>query len=1378
LFVSFFLTSTLRGQNELNFTHLGLEEGFSINRANTIIQDQKGFIWVGTWNGLNRYDGYSCKTYQPDFHDSTTISNREIVELMEDSFGNIWIGTSNGLNCINPETGKLKIYEIRNRILSLCEDKDHIIWIGTWNGGLLKLKPSTGEITHYLSNDIVSDIHLDSRNILWVGTYYGLLQFNPQNGQYKRYLANSNVNSISSSTITQITESQDGKLWVGTWGGGLNRIDVQNDGQKLIFTNFTKNSSHGALQTNVISKLFYDKFNNLWIGTWNQGLQLLKQDQQNLNPEETVLLNYNSEPDNLSSFSGNGVSAIFVDRAGVLWVGGSTIDTTPIVESGANRYRLQPNSTLSESGIEIRALASYKNQLWIASNVDLIQYELVDHVYRFRKQYGRISFNIGNHHYQSNSILELDADSTGLWVGTEDAGLIFYPYVSDHLLNTKTEHFFTQTTPARVPGNKITSVEISKKYPGVVWVGTMQSGFSKLAFNQKDLPSSQEYHSGDRIDNYSDNNIRCIKEDKNGIVWIGTQNGLNRFDPKTNQFEQFFFSRSHTNSINDNVINAISEDKLGNLWIGTNSGLNRKIELESPSGEIKIAFKGYPNLEYLKNEIVNGIIEDQSQNLWIRMFRGFIKFDIQKETILAEYFSKDFENIRFERNITINGNDREIIIANATGFLTFSPDSILKTSFPPKVVITDFQIFNESIANREEKHWKNDLEVTIPYAEKVNVSYKDKMLTFVFSAMDFKNPKKNEYLFRLEGFDHDWNEVGNRNSATYTNIPHGEYIFKVKAKSGDGFLSEEETQLALIVSPPWWKTIWAYLFYIAAITGLLYFFSKYTFIKAQEKSNLKFEKLKTDELARLNEMKSFFFTDITHELKTPLTLILGPARELSSDKSLNAYASKQAELIKNSAYKLLRLVNQLMEFRKIEKGVDDKLFAQRCDINRMLTDVCSFFKPMADSRRINFSLSTDESPIIAYVDPDKIEKVIFNLISNAFKYSGDNNKISVSAELNSNDDGSQTLVIEVEDNGIGIAPEHQEKIFDRFYQVNQIRTQSTGGIGLFMAKALVEQHGGTISLKSEPGKGSCFKIEIPVNPDLVKDTPQNEPIPQALTIDNEEAPAESEGRSAENAAVESKTGQRLILVIEDDADLNDFLVSGLSSEFKVVTAFNGKEGLEKVRELLPDLILTDIMMPEMDGFEFCRITRKDINLSHIPVVFLTAKTMQEDEIKGLKLGAVDYIYKPFNLISLKLKINNILSTQKQVQDRLRTEQILQPETMELSSLDEIFLKDAVESVNKNLDNPNFDIEAFSSDLGASTNQVYRKIKALTGQTANEFIRNQRLKVAAGLLVQKKRTISEVIYMVGFNSPSYFSRCFKEFYGCTPKEYVERNQEGN
>lgn len=1351
-----------------------MEEGFSNSRANAIIQDRKGFIWVGTWNGLNRYDGYECLTFQPEFQDTNTISNKEIIELMEDSEGNIWIATSNGLNCMNPKSGKLKTYKFQNRILSLCEDSKHNIWIGTWSGGLHKLTPSTGEIKHYLDYDYISDIYLDSRQILWVGTYNGLVRFNTENSEFERFIKLPNKNSICNSTITNITESADGNLWVGTWGGGLDRINISENGSQLYFTNFHSMDSETSICDNVITKLCYDQFNNLWIGTWNNGLCRLTEDQQMKTSSEAKFTFYQEKTDNTSGIMGKRISALLVDKTGVLWVGGSKIACTSVIETGIHSYqlpldKLSPNIKPTKS-----TLAVYKDQIWISSDYYIFQYELKNNLYKLRKIYNKPNYQISSLQAYSGQILSLASNSEGLWVGTDDAGLLFYPFTKDLLLDIKNSTQFYQQSQTPIPGNKITSLLISENYNDVIWLGTMQSGFAKLIKTKQKTYLSEIYYAGKENNNCTDNNIRCIFEDKNGLIWIGTQNGLNCFDPFNKTFEKFY-SSSDSTSLNDNIINTITEDSFGNIWIGTNSGLNRIMKIFNQKGIREIIIKGYPEIKYIKNEIVTNIIEDQSHNLWIRTYKGFLKFNILKESVLGEYFSKDFENTHLDRNSTLLTQKNEIILAHLTNFLTFNPDSVNKKSIPPNVTITDFKIFNESISNLRLINKYTDNQLLIPYAQKINISYKEKMLTFVFSAMDYKNPKKNEYSYKLEGFDKQWNNIGFRNYATYTNLPDGKYTFKIKAKNSDGFWSQKETLLNIIIPPPFWKTTWAYIIYVLISIGIIYFFNQFTIIKEKEKNKLKFEKLKTEEITRLNEMKSNFFTDMTHELKTPLTLILGPAHELFVDKSLNAHARKEADLIKRSAHKLLRLVNQLMEFKKIETGIAEELHFQQQDINLILQEIYNFFKSTADSREIRFEIHLLQKNLVAFVDPDKIEKVIFNLVSNAFKYSKDNGVISIFCDFQANEKGEKIVIIKVKDQGIGIAEEHKNKIFDRFYQVNQIRTQSTGGIGLFLAKALVEQHSGSLTVESKLGEGSCFQITLPFNPDINKDqnfikTTTDNSKQDDYINEISEIPELTKNRPSDSEDIDKP----LILIVEDDADLNEFIVRGLSSEYKTISAYNGKEALHMAHEQIPDLILTDIMMPEMDGLDFCQSIRKNQNTSHIPIIILTAKTMEEDEMTGLKFGAVDYIFKPFNLVSVKLKINNILSNLNKLNDKLRTERILEPEKIELHSLDELFLKNAVDSINQNLDNPKFDVDAFSETLKMSSNQVYRKIKALTGQTAKEFIRNQRLKIAATLLIQRKRTISEIIYMVGFTSPSYFTRCFKNYFGCTPKEYMERN----
>ncbi len=1365
-----FSNSLVYCQFFLDFDKLSIEDGLTSSRANVIIQDEKGFIWFGTWNGLNRYDGYSCEVFQPNYHDSTALSNREVSALLEDHNGNIWIGTTSGLNCLNPATNKLRRYNFQNRIISLFEDKEYQIWIGTWNGGLFKLDSASGDTENFFSTDIVSDIHEDIQGNFWVSTYYGLISFDRSTKSYIRFLPDENsTNSISHTAVTQIAESKDGHIWLSTWGGGLSKLIVNQDRDKMRFVNYKSREGKGSLSSNAVYRLYYDQFDNLWAGTWNAGLNLLEKSQQDLPPEEAKFLNFKNDLSDPYSLSEDHISAICVDKSGILWVGSSKIERTNIFKSGINRYK----TIRFESGIltrnRVSAFESYKDNLVVGTSDEIKLFNIDRGEVELKRNIPKISYNSGAHNLISNSVLSLLQSEKGLWIGTEDAGLVLYPDSSFYKSEDKNPTYFNTYTNPRIPGNKVICLESSKVLEGTIWIGTMQYGFSKLYY-ENGKPQVRIFNKGYSEDFISDNNIRSVVEDKNGKVWIGTQNGLNCYDPQEDKFEKYFYSQTDTTSINNNVINILFEDSKGNLWVGTNLGLNKIQMCSKPNGEKKVCFKSYQNQEGIDNEIISNILEDDYGNLWIGLYRGILKFDIQKEVLEKEYFAKEYQHVVVGRNTALKGPDGNLFFGGANGFLYFNPDSIVKNSKYLKTCITGLIINNENIDNNSEYTEGK----SIPYVENINLTYKDKIVTFVFSAMNYKDPKKNRYSYILEGLDKKWNDVGTRNTATYTNIKSGEYTFKVKAANSDGIWDDEYSSITIKVSPPFWKSIFAYIVYGIIFIGLLYFFNQYSIIEIREKGRIKIESIQYEKVNELNESKSLFFTNITHEFRTPLTLILGPAEELLKSKELSKYSHRQVELIQRNAQRLLRLVNQLMEFRKVEKDKME-IYLQQVDVALILNDIYDSFKSMAESKDMEFILTLQKEELRAAVDVEKFEKALFNVVSNAFKYTEESGKITIWAGLQKVQENDFNLVIEVEDSGIGIAEEHLSKVFDRFFQANNKQTQSTGGIGLYLSKAFIEMHNGKIELESELGLGSCFRITIPVKAsDDILEERETERVEKLIEQENTLEEIETNDSTVRISNESSANSISKVLIIEDDGELNEFIVSGLSSEFLVFGCYNGKEGLEIARKQNPDIIITDIMMPEMDGIELCKLLRKDLSTSHIPVIFLTAKTMQEDEIKGLKIGAVDYIYKPFNLISLKLKIRNQLENKKGIHGKIQANKIMEPEMIELSDLDETFLRNAVDAVNSHLDDPTFDVEKFSQVIGISANQVYRKIKALTGQTAKEFIRNQRLKTAAQFFLQKKRSISEIIYMVGFSSPSYFTRCFKEYYGCTPREYIDND----
>ncbi len=1370
LLIGLFLTSftILQAQRSLSFDELSMKDGLSSGKANCFIQDKRGFIWIGTWNGLNRYDGYQFKTYTSCLSDSTSLSNKEIVSLLESKDGYIWIGTTSGLNRLDPMTDEITVYPFHNQIICLHEDESSRIWAGTFGGGLYILDPKTGSQEHYFGNSVISDICEYTQDSYWIASYNGLIEFNPTNSFYRVYLPSKQKNSITNSTVTQVKKDHKGIIWISSWGGGIDKLIIDPQSKERKFINYQNNpDNNNSICSNAIFRLLIDDENNIWCGTWNNGLIFFPESSQNLPPKEATFSCYENNIIDHESLSGNNISALFIDRLGVLWVGAQNVNYCSVLKANSRLYKTQYFNNGLPAYTSVRSLLSTNNYLWVGTTVDLQLYEHTNSGFKLKKKISP-SYVFNNYLYQSSSILALAKNKYGLWVGTDDAGLILYPNNFEYNNSKKPIRYFnTLTSKGQLPGNKINNVILSKKDPNTIWVSTMYHGVARLTYDGKDYNSKFFFQGSDDF-HLSNNNVRTLFEDKDGIIWIGTQDGLNALDPQTNKIDKYFFS-SNNNSINSNTINCIFESSRGELWIGSNSGLNKKINCNGKDNE-SICFKNYLSLKRLGNDIIWNIIEDNNGQLWIKPYKGLINFTPYSERPIKDYLTKEYLSLSTDNNAACVTEDGTLCFGDSHGFIAFHPDSVTNKSLAPKVCITDIQIMNKSLSNNEERH-----QLAAPFVKELELTHKDKALTIVFSAMDYKNPKRNHYAYYLEGHDDTWNELGFQNYVTLNNLSAGNYIFHVKACNSDGSWSENTASLSIRIYPPWNKTILAYIIYVLLIIALLYFFNKYSVIRIKEKSRLMLEVVKSEKEHKLNDLKTLFFTDITHEFRTPLTLIQGPTEEILRQEELPPYVKDQANLILRNTNRLLRLVNQLMDFRKVDRGKMTIIY-QKCNINELFKDVYESYIGVAKSRSIDFTIDIPKNDIIAYLDTDKIEKSIYNLVSNAFKYSDDGGKICLSIIKTEDCNNSPVLIIEVEDEGIGIADKDQERVFERFVQTHQKSTHSTGGIGLYLSKMFIEQHGGSIDLESELGQGSCFRITLPYKQleDLNDEIVNNE---ENLSNEKRTTVSLTSILPQDSNSINYQVNQNFentILVVDDDFDLNTFIVNSLSLDYNVICAYNGIEGLELAKKHSPNIIITDVMMPEMDGFELCNQLREDVMTSHIPVIFLTAKTLEEDQLQGLELGAVDYITKPFNMVTLKHKIKNVIETKTKVLRHYKKNVILEPEVEQLSSLDDKFLKKAVEAVENNLDDTTFDVDKFSQVIGLSSNQAYRKIKALTGQTAKEFIRNQRLKTAASLFLQKRRSISEVIYMVGFSSPSYFTRCFKEYYNCTPKEYIAKD----
>ncbi len=1343
----------------LKFETLKLEDGFSSSRAISLIQDSKGYLWIGTWNGLNRYDGYDVDVFYPKLYDTTSISNREITALIESSDERIWIGTSNGLNVYDPKTNVFDKYKFSKRILALYEDEDGNIWIGTWKDGVYCLNPKNGEQVHYLGTSIVTDIVQDDHHNLWLATYGGLMIFDRANSSFTTYVSKG-PNSLRSNTIEVLERDIYGNIWLGTWGGGLSKA-VRNELDNTIhFQNYSVNSKTDAPLE--VYSLFADENGNLWIGSWNRGLWVLESDEILSNTTEVSYTNYRSDLLDQYSLSDNNISSIFVDKSNTLWVGGSNLSKVSLDQNGFSYYNsfFSKNDAYYNNSINVFAEDAHNN-LWVGKTNSLARYSCTEGNYKLEEEVFDLSYVHQALTYNANGVLSLLKTEKGLLVGTNNAGLLFYPKNEVGQISNQNYKFYNYSTPTSIPGVQVTTLFQSDIDKDVFWLGTNGNGFAKCRITDDDI-EVQAFNDSDEEYRFSGDEIRQIIEDREGNIWFTALIGLNRLDVGMNQVNTFHHADLDTSSINDNVINVLYEDQLGNLWVGTNQGLNKKVET-IVNGKRNIYFKSYPNIEYLNNSLIRNIIQDDSTHIWVECSEGLLKFDVENETVVQDIQKSFIWETNIRRNSAFKTNRGNILFGGVNGFIDFSGKDYQNEHANDNVCITGIYVNNAEIQFSPNS---NKLDHNISYATKLKLNAKENQLRIEFSAMNFQKSYENNYSYILEGFDESWNDVGKRNNATYTGISPGNYTFKVLASNGNGEEVVAPTLLEIIILPPWWNTTLAKVVWLVLIMTVILLVNMFLLRKNKERNQLKLQKMEVDKLNEVAELKARFFTNITHDFRTPLALIIGPVEDLITNEELPQEIKEDMVLIKRNADRLLKMVNQLIEFRKIEH---DKLvmYPTRIDFQVFMDSICYSFQKLAELRGIKINFESEYKNFTVWLDKDKIERVLFNLISNAIKFSDNKSEVWIRLKQSRKEPNSY-FVIEIEDQGIGISEENKQFIFDRFFQANQNFENSTGGIGLYIAKTIVEKHGGEIRFDSRLNQGTKFVITLPIDTRILIEH-QNQPeVSEEIQDENQ-----SDNEIALDTPVDEKE-KKVVLVVEDDVDLNNFISKGLSSSYKTIKCFNGDQALEYALNNNVDIVISDIMMPIMDGFELCRKLNSNLSTSHIPLIFLTARSNQKAELEGLQLGALDYIHKPFNLTSLHLKVKNILEKKEEEHKIIKDRISIEPEGYELSSLDEQFLKKAVEILDENIEDEKFDVNRFADEMGMSYNMMYRKLKALTGETAVEFIRSYRLKTAAKLLIQKKRTITEINYMVGFSSPSYFAKSFKKMFGCTPTEYIDKN----
>ncbi|MDD7887835.1 two-component regulator propeller domain-containing protein [Flavivirga sp. 57AJ16] len=1355
LFLFYFVASFVFAQEQennyeaLKFKNLSVKEGLSQSSVLSIIQDKKGFLWFGTRDGLNKYDGNEFKVFRQNPQDSTSLSNNFIKILYEDTKGNLWVGTVDGLNKYQPESDSFKKYFIKgyknsnesNVIWDIIEDSGGYLWIGT-EAGLKKFHIETDsfvELNHastLLKSPIRSLLIVD-KNQLWIKTtdqvgVYNMKTYNVKLSSYKENY----LKELIKSSVSVLYQDQKKNIWLG-FNSGLAMLNKRNNK----FEYFVLKSNEESPITGEVRTIWEDYLGNLWVGTYN-GLYIL-------NPDRSRISRFMHDENNSNSLSQNSIYKIYEDIKGDIWIGtyaggvsyyDRSFDVFKHFPSGTNNTKL--NYKVVSSIVE-----DENNNLWIGTEGGGINfYDSNKGIFKYYTSNSNDSNSLS-----ANNVKAIIQDHAGnFWIGTHDGGLNFLnpnkrPFKFIKYLNN----------PNRLnslSNNRVISLFEDCQHN--IWIGTSGGGLNVLNNKTKTITPIVDNKNvlGDIV------HVITQTSDKNHLL-LGGGNGLAKININTNQLDSINYLGTNKTEHNSGVVLSIYEDKNNHLWIGTEGN-----GLFYYKGESSETTKFNSN-NGLPNDVIYGIVPDNNNHIWLSTNNGLSRINLESLKIKNFDESDGLQGNEFNYGAYLKNKKGELLFGGANGFNLFNPSEIIENTFVPPVTITSFNVNN-----------KPYIKIT-DSTKKIILKHTQNVFNFDFVATSYSQPNKNQYAYKLEGFDKEWNYIGNKKSATYTNLDDGDYVFKVKASNNDGLWNEKGASIPITILPAPWQTWWAYLLYTLLFIGVILIFRKYSLIRIRERNELKQERLEKERIEEVNKLKLELFTNISHDFRTPLTLILGPLERLLKVDNKDNFIKEQHEIMYRNASTLMELINQLLDFRKSESG-KLQLCASKKNIVPFVNDIKLAFEGLARSKNIDFTLKASNDVIDVWFDQTKLKKIIFNLLSNAFKFIGEEGEISIdiSTEDKLKKEGSFNYVkIKVSDNGKGISKANRKFIFDRFYQLGE---RSGTGIGLALTKNLVELHQGFIKVKSHENKGTTFIVQLPLGKEhlskeeIVDDTIKSEQdtfynIEKAAYVEKEIIALKKQNN---NQDISIDNTLPSILIVEDNVEVRTFITSIFKGKYNVFDAENGKDAIEIAKSQDINLIISDIMMPVMDGVEMCNELKTNIKTSHIPVILLTAKTSQEAKKTGYQIGADAYITKPFDANILEIRVVNLLKSRKSLIDKFKKEIILQPKELTVTSADEMFLQKAIDILEQNLSNPEFGIANFIEDMGASRSVLYRKLKALTGQSISEFIKNIKLKRAAQLIKQTDMSISEIAFDLGFNDLKHFRKSFKKAFNTLPSQY--------
>ena len=1383
-----------------------------------VLQDSYGFIWIGAQEGLVRYDGYNLKRYSQIPFDSTSLSNNWVMTIEEDKNGNLWIGTwGGGLNYFNQKTQRFKHYELKAGDLSnhssmnisnIIVNEDGSLWLGTQFQGLVNLQfdingrpdikridlksdPTSSAIT---GDNFVLELYKDQNGKLWIGTIGGgLKMLDTETGKIIHFKHNpDNQFSISSDIVSAICEDTNGNLWIGTGhmslrnGNGLNKFDPVT--KKFSHYKHKPGDSNSLASNNVVS-LLIDSENVLWIGTLGNYLNSI--------PLSELLNNPNPRFTHYTNFDRANINSVYEDRSGNIWIA--------LFGRKVYRYNRQQNPFIWYHYVEGK-----KHTLWCSAS--MVQTDKSGNIWfggggldcynPMTRQYTHYYHDPDNpFSLSSNQTTSICEDHYGYyWIGTADKGLNRFDPKKGIF-----EHFQEDPENPFGLGSDIIN-EVLTSQTGDLWITSAKSGIQLY-----NIEENRFYRLSLDTSMTADVLLYGLYEDHTGTLWIQTANyGLYSFQQKNQKIEKikhYKHNPDDRSSLSYNLIMDVIRPQIVDtsaLWVATGNGLNR-LDLKTNTFTHFYMEQGLPSNHILK------VLEDDEGNIWCTCATGLAVYNIKSGKIRS--YDKDdgmpISDFASRSQNACKTSDGQLIFGAAWGALGFYPDQLKRNMIIPRIYLTDFRIYHESI----------ELDTAIQFVKHLELTHNQNAFSLEFVALNYINPTKNQYAYKVEGFHDDWIQCGNKRIASFTNLDPGKYVFRVKGSNNHDIWNKKGTSIEITILPPWWRTNWAYFVYAFLIFLTLYALRTYDLKRQRLKHQLNLEHEHTKKIQEIDRMKSRFFANISHEFRTPLTLILGPIKKWLPQLR-NRNMKQDLEMMQRNAHRLLRLINQLLDLSRIESG-GMALQVREDDIVHLLRRYVQSFESLAKIKHIHLKFVSKKKSIIMYLDRDKIEKIIYNLLSNAFKFTPECGEIAVGIcsgeafpdknlnnpkEIDRNASPLQSsssqksniqyptsnitdhesripnyqfqipdshfVKIAVTNTDSYIPPEKIDRIFDRFMQLDdsEIKGQAGSGIGLALTKELVELHYGQITVESRKGTGTKFIITLPLGKEHLQGSEVYESSPQiSQQIDIETV---LESTTVTGGQPRIRKGLPLIMIVEDNPDVRFYIREQIESDYRIVEAVDGTEGLHKAIEKIPDLVISDVMMPRMDGFEFCRKLKTDERTNHIPVILLTARAESRDKIDGLETGADDYLIKPFDNRELRTRIKNLITQREKLRSRYLKTFSLEYDDPKLTSRDQSFITKIESIIDKHISDSEFNVSDFAREVGFSHSQLIRKLQNLTGLKPSQYIRLHRLMRARQMFDQKAGNISQVAFDNGFNNLSYFSRSFKAQFGSLPSDYLK------